>query len=167
LKLRGAASNSQLEGGDKACRIRRNSMKKMLIVAALVVASAGAAFAQANVITQRRDILKTFGPVSRDLGQMLRGEAAFDAAKVKAGLAVLRDGAPKLPALFPDGSFTGDTKALPVIATDRAAFSAIFAKMAADATAADATITNEATFKTEMPKVFGNCGACHNTYRGR
>lgn len=142
-------------------------MKKLMLVAAIVAAGVGAAYAQANVITERRDILKTFGPVSRDLGAMLRGEAAFDAAKVKAGLAVLKAGAPKLPGLFPDGSFTGDTKALPLIATERDKFAAIFVKLAADATAAETTITNEASFKTEMPKVFGNCGACHNTYRAR
>jgi cytochrome c556 len=142
-------------------------MKKLMLVAAIIAAGAGAAYAQANVITERRDILKTFGPVSRDLGAMLRGEAAYDAAKVKAGLAVFKTGAPKLPALFPDGSFTGDTKALPLIATERDKFNAIFVKLAADATAAETSITNEATFKTEMPKVFGNCGACHNTYRAR
>jgi cytochrome c556 len=142
-------------------------MRKMLLAAMLVAVSAGAVYAQANVITQRRDILKTFGPVSRDLGQMLRGEAAFDGAKVQAGLAVLAEGAGKLPPLFPEGSFTGDTKALPNIATDRAAFNAIFVKLGSDATAARAAITSEATFRTEMPKVFGNCGACHNTYRGR
>jgi cytochrome c556 len=138
-----------------------------MLVAAIVAAGVGAAMAQANVITERRDILKTFGPVSRDLGGMLRGEAAFDLAKIKAGLAVLKTGSPKLPSLFPDGSFTGDTKALPIIATERDKFAALFTKLAADATAAEAAITSEATFKSEMPKVFGNCGACHNTYRAR
>jgi cytochrome c556 len=150
-------------------------MIRRLALAALVAAmAAGAAYAQsgtavsgAAAIQARKDILKTFGPVSRDLGQMLRGEAAFDLAKVQAGLRVLAEGSPRLPALFPADSQTGDTKALPAIWQEKDKFNAIFVKLEADAKAALAAVTNEATFRAEAPKVFANCGACHNPYRAR
>jgi cytochrome c556 len=140
---------------------------RLLVAAALVSVGVTTAVAQSAAIQARKDVLKTFGPASRAPGLMLRGEQPFDLAAVQASLKVFADGAPKLPALFPADSQTGDTKALPVIWQEKDKFNAIFAKLEADSKAAMTAITNEATFKTEMPKVLGNCGVCHNTYRAR
>jgi cytochrome c556 len=138
-----------------------------LLVAGALAAGTAVAIAQSAAIGQRKDILKTFGPVARDTGAMVRGEAPFNLATVQAGLRVIAEGSPRLIPLFPADSQTGDTKALPIIWQQKDQFNAIFTKMAADATAAQTAITNEATFRSEMPKVLGNCGACHNTYRAR
>ncbi|MFM9974816.1 MAG: c-type cytochrome [Beijerinckiaceae bacterium] len=140
-------------------------MRRLFIAAIFVVTGAGMALAQGDVVNQRQTILKSFGAGVRDPGAMLRGEAPFDIAKVKAALATIKTGAPQLGALFPDASLAGTSKALPLIAQERAQFAAIFTKLAADATAAEAAITSEATFKTEFPKVLANCGACHRPYR--
>ena len=140
-------------------------MKRALFAALLIAAGTGLALAQGDVVNQRQTILKTFGAGVRDPGAMLRGEAAFDIVKVKAALATIKDGAPKLAPLFPDASLGGTSKALPLIAQERAQFAAIFTKLAADAAAAETAITNEATFKTEFGKVLANCGACHRSYR--
>jgi cytochrome c556 len=142
-------------------------MIRMLVIAATAIVGITAAAAQGNPIEARKAILKTFGAAVREPGLMLRGEAAFDLAKVQATLKVFAEGAPKLPALFPANSQTGDTKALPAIWTEQDKFNAIFTKLAADSTAAGAAIKDEASFKTEMPKVLGNCGACHNAYRAK
>ena len=140
---------------------------RLVIAAALVSVGVTAAVAQSAAIQSRKDILKTFGPASRAPGLMLRGEALFDLAAVQASLKVFADGSPKLPALFPADSQAGDTKALPLIWAEKDKFNAIFVKLEADSKAAMTSITNEASFKTEMPKVLGNCGTCHTAYRGR
>lgn len=140
---------------------------RLFVAATLVSIGVTAAVAQSAAIQARKDVLKTFGPASRAPGLMLRGEAPFELAAVQASLKVFAEGAPKLPALFPNDSQTGDTKALPVIWQEKDKFVAIFAKLESDAKAAMTAITNEATFKTEMPKVLGNCGTCHTTYRAR
>ena len=140
---------------------------RIVLAAAFVSVGITAALAQSSAIQARKDILKTFGPASRAPGLMLRGEQPFDLAVVQASLRVFAEGAPKLPALFPADSQTGDTKALPAIWTEKDKFNAIFVKLETDAKAAMVAITNEATFKAEMPKVLGNCGACHTAYRGR
>jgi cytochrome c556 len=147
-------------------------MNKSLIAALVLAAGTFAAGtigtnAQSDVVTQRTTILKTFGAGIREPGAMLRGEAPFDLAKVQAALAAIKTGAPQLPPLFPDASLGAPSKAQPLIATERAQFNAIFAKLEADATAAQAAITNEATFKTELPKVLANCGACHRQYQAK
>ncbi len=140
---------------------------RLVVAAVLVSVGVTAAVAQSSAIEARKEILKTFGPASRAPGLMLRGEAPFEMAAVQAALKVFAEGAPKLPALFPNDSQTGDTKALPLIWQEKDKFNAIFTKMEADSKAAMVSITNEATFKTEMPKVLGNCGTCHTSYRAR
>jgi cytochrome c556 len=70
--------------------------------------------------------------------------------------------------MFPDASVgTAGTKAQANIVAERAQFTAIWTKLAADATAAETAITNEATLRTELPKVLANCGACHRPYRAQ
>ncbi len=143
-------------------------MRLALLAAAAIVGGISLAAAQGNPIEQRQTILKTFGAANRDPGAMLRGEAAFDMAKVKAALATFKDGAGKLPPLFPDGTLgVAGTKAQANIQAERAQFNSIWTKLIADATAAETAITNEATFKTEYPKVVANCGACHRPYRAQ
>jgi cytochrome c556 len=138
---------------------------RIIIAAALVSVGVTGVFAQSAAIQARKDILKTWGPASQAPGQMLRGDRPFDLATVQASLRRWAEDAPKLPALFPNDSQTGDTRALPAIWQEKDRFNGIWAKLEADSKAALAAITNEATFKTEMPKVLGNCGACHTPFR--
>ena len=74
--------------------------------------------------------------------------------------------APKMAGLYPPGSETGgDTTASPKVWQAKADFDARMAKFGADAKAASAAITDEASFRAEMPKVLQNCGSCHEVYR--
>ena len=94
------------------------------------------------------------------------GWAPFDMAKVQAALKTYIDAAKKTPDLFPDDSKTGgETTVLPAIWEKKAEFNAIFTKWAADSVAAQTAIKDEASFKTEWPKVMSNCGTCHKAYR--
>lgn len=142
-------------------------MRRALILASVLAVGVGAAFAQSAAIGQRKEQFKAMGGGAGPIGKMLRGEDAFDLAKVQSGLKAIQANAKTLPALFPDDSKTGDTKALPAIWENKAKFNGIFAKLDADATAALAAIKDEATLKSEMPKVLGNCGACHTDFRAK
>lgn len=138
---------------------------RIAVAAVVIAAGVTAALAQSSAIQSRKDILRTFGPASQAPGLMLRGERPFDLATVQASLRVFAEGAPRLIPLFPADSQTGDTRALPLIWQEKDKFNGIFTKLEADARAALTAIINEATFRTEMPKVLGNCGACHTPYR--
>jgi cytochrome c556 len=135
------------------------------VVAVTMAIGATAVVAQSDPIAERQKILKGMGAAVKDSGNMLKGAEPFDAAKVKAALEVVAADAAKLPTLFPEGSGTGKTAALPRIWENKADFEARWAKLGKDATAAAASITDEASFKATMPGVFGNCGACHKEYR--
>ncbi|MBS9475670.1 c-type cytochrome [Ancylobacter radicis] len=130
-----------------------------------VVLGATAVMAQSDVIKQRQTLLKEFGDLTKPVGGMLRGSNAFDLAAVQAALDTYAKSAKELPALFPAGSDTGDTDALPAIWQDKAKFDGLFAKLASDATSARAAITDEASFKANFPGVIRTCGTCHDSFR--
>lgn len=142
-------------------------MRRLVVAGALVAIGLTAAYAQSNPISERKDIFKSFAGSLRAVGPMMRNEAAFDGAKVQEALKIIGEGAPKVAKLFPAGSGTGDTKALPAIWTDNAKFQGLFTKLEADAKAAAAVIKDEATLKAEMPKVLANCGTCHDAFRAK
>lgn len=143
-------------------------MRRLILAATLVAVAAGAAYAQSASIGQRQELLKGWAQALRPVGPMLRGEAPFQIAPVQAALDLIAKDAPNLAKLFPaDSKEGGNTKALPVIWTDNAKFNGLWTKVEADAKAARAAIKDEASFKAEMPKVLGNCGACHNEFRAK
>jgi len=109
--------------------------------------------------------MKDNGEASKPLGPMLKGASPFDLAVVQKALKTYATAAEKMPDLFPDDSKTGDTHALPAIWENKADVVARFKKLGEDASAALASIKDEASFKATMPGVFKNCGGCHEEYR--
>ncbi|MET0532295.1 MAG: cytochrome c [Microvirga sp.] len=141
-------------------------MKRMIFVASLLALGVTAAIAQSDVVEQRQNLMKQMGAQTRPIGGMMRGQEPFDLAKVQAGLKVFSDNAQKAASLFPENSKNvGDTEALPSIWENKAKFDAVLTKFGQDAQTAMASIKDEASFKTEMPKVLSNCGSCHNDFR--
>jgi len=142
-------------------------MKRAVLVAGLIAFSAVAAGAQnVNVIEQRQNLMKQNSQVTKGPAGMLREQGSFNLQQVQAALKTLSENAKKIPALFPADSKTGgDTKALPAIWENKAGFDEIAVKMDTQAQAALASITDEASFKAQFPKVLENCGTCHKTFR--
>ncbi len=141
-------------------------MLRLVIAAAIAASAATTVLAQSDVIAQRKDLMKSAGGATRDPGAMLKGEAAFDLAKVQAALTRYQDVAGKFTALFPENSKTGgETSAAPKVWEDMNGFKAALDKWAAESKAAAAAIKDEASFKANFPNVLKNCGSCHETYR--
>lgn len=143
-------------------------MIRSLVVAGILALGATAVFAQGDVIAQRKALMKSVGGHSGEVGKMLRGEAAYDQAKVTAALNAFVDAAAKTPTLFPADSKTGgETAALPKIWETNADFVAKAAKWGEDSKAALASIKDADTLKANWPSVGRDCGACHNDYRAK
>ena len=143
-------------------------MKRLATVVVLMACGAGAVWADADAIAQRRELMKNDGFAAKKLFDMAKGTVPFDLAVVKTSLATLADGASKSAALFPDDSKTGGgTAALPAIWENKADFDARFAKFSKDVVAAQAAIVDEASFKKVAPTVFDNCGGCHELYKAK
>jgi cytochrome c556 len=141
-------------------------MLRIVSVAAILAVGATAVFAQSAAIKDRKELFKQMGGAAKVGGPMMKGEVPFDAAKIQASLKVYSDNAKKLKDLFPDDSKTGgDTEALPAIWEKKADFLGMMDKFDKDAAAAGAAIKDEASFKSEWPKVMANCGGCHKVYK--
>jgi cytochrome c556 len=141
-------------------------MKRAFVVASLLALGVSAAFAQADVIEQRQKLMKSNGQESRAMGAMLKGQTPFDLAQVQAALKTYAQNAKELAGLFPENSKTGhDTEALPAVWEKKSEFEATLAKFEKDAQSALGGIKDEASFKTEMPKVLQDCGTCHKQFR--
>ncbi len=140
-------------------------LRVVLGLAALTVAATAVLAQNTGAITQRKDAMKALAAANKDPVAIMKGEAKFDLAKVQASLKTLEATALKAKTLFPDDSKGGDTAALPVAFTSKADLLAKFDGLAAAAKAAQAAIKDEATLKSEWPKVAGNCGGCHKVYR--
>jgi cytochrome c556 len=122
----------------------------------------------ADVIAQRRALMHDDGIAAKKLFDMAKGTAPFDLAIAQASLKTLANGAEKTPLLFPDDSKTGGgTAALPAIWENKADFNARFAKFSKDVAEAIATTRDEASFKAIAPRVFENCGGCHELYKAK
>jgi cytochrome c556 len=117
-------------------------------------------------IKERKETMKGVGQATAPVGKMLKGEEKFDLAKVQLALKTYQDAAKKMPGLFPpDSKSGGETTVLPVIWDKKTEFDAGFKKLSDAAAAATTAIKDEATFKSEFPKVASNCGNCHKAFR--
>ena len=145
-------------------------MTRWVLFAAAVVSTAlgSVALAQnAQVIEQRRKLFKQMDGGVDDMADMLKGKKPFDLAYVQKALRETAEDAKKLKTMFPDDSKTGDTRALPRVWEEKARFDGLFDTFAADSSAAAEAVKDEASFRAAMPKVFGNCKACHDDFRAR
>jgi cytochrome c556 len=139
--------------------IRRLVLAAVLALSAITVVSA-----QSNIVEQREALFKAMGRETRPVGAMLKGETAFDAAKVQAVLDLIAKNAQVLPAMFPAGSQDG-SGALPVVWERNDEFKALFAKLGEEAAKAKVAITDDASLKANFPNVLRACGNCHQTFR--
>jgi cytochrome c556 len=142
-------------------------MKRLATVAVMLACGIGGVYA-ADVIAQRRALMRDDGVAAKKLFDMANGTAPFDLAIAQASLKTLATGAEKTQLLFPDNSKTGGgTAALPAIWENKADFNARFAKFSKDVAEAIATTRDEASFKTVAPRVFENCSGCHELYKAK
>jgi len=141
-------------------------MKRLALVATMLVIGGSFAIAQQDPIQQRQALMKDNGKQAQQGNKFMKGEEAFDLAKAKAIFATYQKVSHDAASLWPDNSKTGhDTAALPAVWEKKSEFEAKLKKLGDDAKAAEAKVTDEASFKTVFPEVQKNCGGCHETYR--
>jgi cytochrome c556 len=134
-------------------------------LSALMASGLGVLAQQGDPIRQRQDLMKSNQEQLRLLTGMSRGQAPFDAARAQAAFQTIERNASQIPPLFPPNSKEGKTAALPVIWERKADFDGHATKLAQDARAAQAGITDQASLQPAIQRVGQNCGGCHETYR--
>jgi cytochrome c556 len=125
------------------------------------------ALAQANVITIRKDGFKSMESNLEAIERIVQGRQPTAGAVAPARAIAAH--APTIVTLFPPGSDSGDTRAMPTIWSDRAGFERVAAAFAtqADALVAAAESGNQAQLASALQATAQACLACHRPYRMR
>ncbi|MFS8038717.1 c-type cytochrome [Xanthobacter sp. AM11] len=135
------------------------------LLAAVFVAPS--VLAQDNVIKRRQQAMKLMGEQADVGAAVMKGQAAFDAAKAATMFQTFKEQIVGYAALFPPGSDKGDTKALAAVWSDRKGFEAAiasFEKVVAENAAAGVTADG---FKAAFTAVGGECRSCHQNFKAR
>ena len=148
------------------------SIKKIsaLAIAGLMTIGVVAAFAQDAFVAPAtpEEAVAARKALMREDGGILRGAAGLIGAEAVAAMQTLLTNYSHIPALFPEGSIVGDSKALPAIWENWEAFTAI-AKTGEDAAAAGlaaAEAGDAAAYAAALQTLGGTCGTCHQQFRG-
>jgi cytochrome c556 len=140
--------------------------RSITLALSLLMTSGFVVWAQtSDPIRQRQDLMKNNQEQVRALTGMARGQIPFNAATAQAAFQRIGQNAEQIPALFPAGSDQGKTAALPVIWERKADFDARAAKLAQDAKAVQAGVTDQAGLQALIQRVGQSCGGCHEIYR--
>lgn len=141
-------------------------MFRFLLTGAVVAGIVTAAYAQADVIAQRRQVMKGVGAATKVAAAMVKGEQPFDLAEAHKILKVYADAAATFPAYYPEGTRTGgDTTAAPKIWEHPGEFKAGFEAWARDVQKASGEVKDLATFRASFGPVTKACKACHENFR--
>ena len=145
-------------------------MLRAVVVAGVLVAGAGAVFAQQAGVEEARNNMKSMGrALGGTLSPMAKGEKPYDQAAVDTALNQLEEGAKKLPMLFPaslkGAKFEGDYSPSPKIWDDKAGFDGHIASFSKVVTETKGKIKDLDTLKASVGAIGKQCGGCHETYR--
>ena len=144
-------------------------MKRVLVVAGILLLSVGAVVAQQELANQTQTTMKATGRAMGSLAPMVKGEKPYDQAVVDTALTQLQDTAKKLPTMFPESikgvKIEGDYSSSPKIWEDKAGFAAKIESFAKVATEAKAKIKDLDSLKATMPAIGKECSNCHETFR--
>lgn len=140
---------------------------RILITFITMIIGGAAAAADDDPRHERHELMEDVGEAAKPVGEMLKGEAAYDPDILMASLQTFQNVSMKFGDLFPPGTETGmDTEAAPAIWEDRDGFDQALAnwREAIDAAIA-ANPMNLEDAKPVAGAVFKTCKGCHDTYR--
>jgi cytochrome c556 len=141
-------------------------MRKLIFAISALALVTSTAFA--DVIADRKAVMKENGKQVGVLVKMTRGETDFDAEAVKAALTALNNNvqAIDVAASFPPGTDKGDTTASPKIWEDMAGFQAEVDKFKqVTAAAAAAPAQDLEALKPQVGSIGQSCQSCHEAFR--
>ncbi|MDB5527201.1 MAG: hypothetical protein JWR51_304 [Devosia sp.] len=148
------------------------SIKKIsaMAIAGLLTVGAVSAFAQEAFVapTSPDEAVTMRQALMKEDGGILKGSADLTGDAAVTALQTILTNYTHIPALFPEGSIVGNSKALPAIWQNWDGFNAILesGKTAATAGIAAAQAGDAAGYAAALKSLGGTCGQCHEAFRG-
>ena len=142
-------------------------------IAAVLVAGTVSGIAIAHdgatgMVMQRMEAMKEISASMKLIGAMVKGESAFDVAKVEEAANVVAGHGKHIGHMFPEGSLDKPTEALPVIWTRWDDFIRIGKEMETSALALAEAAKTASSAKDILPQlgeVGKTCKSCHQDFR--
>ncbi|NNE89300.1 MAG: cytochrome c [Silicimonas sp.] len=116
-------------------------------------------------VKARMDAMSGIGAEMKTLGQMAKGQTAFDPGAAKAAAAAIAEHAASTPALFEANADDPKSEARAEIWENFADFTAKSRELEQIATNLSTSIATEADLSAAMKSLGANCQACHKAYR--
>jgi cytochrome c556 len=143
---------------------------KLTAIALTAVLVTGAALAHkeaTGIIAERMAAMKNMGTELKAIGDMLVGNAPFDAAAVVQHAAALHENCHRTTSLFPPGSIDHHSKALPAIWEKPEAFQETMQRLhsATETFVATASLSDRAALATSFEQIRKICSGCHEKFR--
>lgn len=144
---------------------------KTIAVATLLTFAAAGAFAQDAFVapTTPEAAVAARETLMKSNGATLKAAGPLTGAEATAAMQTLLDNFTHMPAVFPEGSIVGDSKASPAIWQNWDAFNAIIdtGKTAAAAGMAAAETGDATAYGVALKTIGGTCGTCHQQFRNK
>lgn len=139
-------------------------LHRILLALALAVVPLGLAAHSVSepTVAARMMLMTEIARDTKTLGQMAKGEVAFDAGRANAALRALRGAAGHIPARFEAQADHPESEALPDIWTRWDDFVGIAEAMAA---AANAQVSDPSDLQPALAALGRTCRDCHRAYR--
>ncbi|WP_407943312.1 c-type cytochrome [Mangrovicoccus ximenensis] len=151
-----------------SAQVEKIDMIRSLVAGAALIAVAAAVQAAEPSephVVERTKAMKTIGQNTKLLGEMAKGNTAFDAAAAQQAAAAIAAEAAKIPTLFETEADDPASEAKPVIWTQYDDFTTKSADLEMAASAAAESIQAQADLGPALGQIGGTCKACHTTYR--
>ena len=146
----------------------RTTVKLAAALLTVVTITAHAHQGATGVVKERMDMMSEIGKAMKTIGQMVKGETAYDAPAARAAALVIQRHAENIPVTFPEGSTEKPSEALPAIWQNWEEFLAINSRMQSDAKTL-AEIAAKSSGPEEIKIQFGavgkSCSSCHEKFR--
>ncbi|MFI0842709.1 c-type cytochrome [Mesorhizobium sp. IMUNJ 23232] len=145
-------------------------MFKLAAIALAAVFVAGGALAHkgaTGIVAERMAAMKNMSNELKAIGDMLAGNAPFDAAAMVQHSAALHENCHRTTTLFPPGSIDHHSRALPAIWEKPDAFQEAMQRLhsATETFVATATLGNRAALAASFEQIGKICTGCHETFR--
>ncbi|MCB1413399.1 MAG: cytochrome c [Xanthobacteraceae bacterium] len=145
-------------------------MKRILLVAGMMLIGVGAVSAQQDIVKQRQQAMKDNGKsLGGVLGAMAKDKIPYDQKAVDAAFAQLEASGKELVSLFPDSTkgLKGEGKysSSPKVWENRSDFETHAAKYNKAVSETKASVKDLATLKAAVPVIGKQCSGCHETFR--
>jgi len=137
-------------------------------IAAMLAIAAGTALGQAGEtpFEKRQAAMEIVGKSAKTVGDMLRGNAPFDAAAANEALAAMQEAVVDYGEFFPEGSEHPESEAAPAIWEDMDGFQSTLSAFREDlAAGVEAAPQTPETLGATFGEIAQNCRTCHEQYR--